>query len=501
MFADHVPAADAEALRRARARRRDPGRQDADPRVRVGDLLGQRADGHEPQPVGARPHLGRLERRLGRGARLAPGDARPRQRHRRLDPRALGVLRHRRLQADLRTRQPRRDLAARPHARPSGPDGAHACRRSAAARGRSPATTRPIRRPPTCRSATSTPRSRAGSRAASSGICPDLHLVPLAPAVAGAFDAAVAAATACGARIEEVRIPEASDVYDDVRRHAARRGPAHARRGRPLPGAGRRVRGRRARPARAGRDARAFATTCAPPRSAARMRAAFARAVRGGRPAPDAGLRRARRCRSAARSRRASRSERSPFRELVMSYTTPQDLARPAGLRRSGRASTSSGSPIGVQFTGAPWEDATVLGAAHAVFEATPAVQDALAGDLDDARRSPTRGGHDALEGALPLRRDDLGRLRRRDALERHVQAAHAEPAVARRLRHPRGHPAHPRAARRARDPGHLHGARARSSTSIPAPAATSRSAAARSATTATTTRACSSSRSTRSAS
>ncbi len=105
------------------------------------------------------------------------------------------------------------------------------------------------------------------------------------------------------------------------------------------------------------------------------------------------------------------------------------------------------------------------------------------------------------MEGALPLRRDALGRLRRRDALERHVQAAHAEPALARRLRHPRGHPAHPRAARRARDPCDVHGARPGHRR---APRRVQRhhsASAARSATTATTTRACWSSRSTRSAS
>ena len=45
------------------------------------------------------------------------------------------------------------------------------------------------------------------------GICPDMHLMPLTPAAQSAFDAAVVAATARGARIEEVRIPEVSDVY------------------------------------------------------------------------------------------------------------------------------------------------------------------------------------------------------------------------------------------------------------------------------------------------
>ena len=62
------------------------------------------------------------------------------------------------------------------------------------------------------------------------------------------------------------------------------------------------------------------------------------------------------------------------FRELVMSYTTPQDLI---GLPACGfRAGFDDlGIPIGAQFTGAAWDDARVLGAAHAVFEATPDVQ------------------------------------------------------------------------------------------------------------------------------
>ena len=65
-----------------------------------------------------------------------------------------------------------------------------------------------------------------------------------------------------------------------------------------------------------------------------------------------------------------------PFRDLVMSYTTPQDLiGLPACAFRAGF--DDLGIPIGVQFTGAPWEDAMVLGAAHAVYEATPAVQKA----------------------------------------------------------------------------------------------------------------------------
>ena len=115
--------------------RRDPRRQDADARVRLGHHLRQRAARLGAQPVGARSRLGRLERRLGRRARCGRGAARARQRHRRLDPRAGRVLRHRRAEADLREDQRGAGVAARPLARPSRPDGDDPRRRGAAARG------------------------------------------------------------------------------------------------------------------------------------------------------------------------------------------------------------------------------------------------------------------------------------------------------------------------------------------------------------------------------
>jgi aspartyl-tRNA(Asn)/glutamyl-tRNA(Gln) amidotransferase subunit A len=63
------------------------------------------------------------------------------------------------------------------------------------------------------------------------------------------------------------------------------------------------------------------------------------------------------------------------IRDLLMPYTTPQDLAGlPACAFRAGF--DEHGLPIGVQLTGAQWDDARVLGAAHAVFEATSAVQE-----------------------------------------------------------------------------------------------------------------------------
>ena len=157
----------------ARAGRgRGARRQDPDARVRLGHLLGQRADGDEPQPVGPRSHLGRLERRLRGRARDAAGDARARQRHRRLDPRALGALRHGRLQADLRPRQHGRDLAARAHARPSRARWRGRLRTPRSC-SRSSRASMPRTRPrSTGRWATSTPRWQTGCRASSSACAP-----------------------------------------------------------------------------------------------------------------------------------------------------------------------------------------------------------------------------------------------------------------------------------------------------------------------------------------
>ena len=205
------------------------------------------------------------------------------------------------------------------------------------------------------------------------GICPDLHSVPLAPAVQRAFDAAVAAAVSCGARIAEVRIPEARDSYrvfgftqraEALYTHMeAGLYPARAAQ------YGADVRGRLEAASREGVGDYLRAAA-----DRARIRAAFARAFRevdlvltpvGAGTAVPIG--------SEVLEHLGSSIE---FRELVMSYTTPQDLiGLPACAFRAGF--DDLGIPVGVQFSGAPWDDAMVLGAAHAVYEATPAVQNA----------------------------------------------------------------------------------------------------------------------------
>jgi aspartyl-tRNA(Asn)/glutamyl-tRNA(Gln) amidotransferase subunit A len=62
------------------------------------------------------------------------------------------------------------------------------------------------------------------------------------------------------------------------------------------------------------------------------------------------------------------------FRELVMSYTTPQDLVGlPACTVRAGF--DSLGVPTAIQLTGPAFSEQRVLAAAQALFEATAEVQ------------------------------------------------------------------------------------------------------------------------------
>ena len=62
------------------------------------------------------------------------------------------------------------------------------------------------------------------------------------------------------------------------------------------------------------------------------------------------------------------------FRELVMTYTTPQDLTGlPACVVRAGF--DGLGIPVGVQFTAGPWQEATVLRAVQGLYDATPEAQ------------------------------------------------------------------------------------------------------------------------------
>ena len=270
MCADHVPKADAEALRRARA---------------AGAILVGKTQTHEwawgissvNELMGTSHNPWALDRISGGssgGSAVALAShqvhARPRQRHRRIDPRALGTLWHRRLQADLRTSQYGRDLAARPHARPPGAHGALACGRGTSARRRSPAGTRPIPRPPTSRSATSRgalARGLEGSRRR--GLPRHAPHAAHARRAGGLRRRGARRHRACGgARSRRCVFPEVERRLRRVRRYATGRSAAHAH---ARPGCTRRARRSTAPTCAAGsrpRRARASATTCAPPPSA-----------------------------------------------------------------------------------------------------------------------------------------------------------------------------------------------------------------------------------------
>ena len=102
LFADFVPAADSEVVRRIRARRRDRDRQDqrARVRLRLADL--QRRLRPDPQPVRPRADRRRLERRGGGGARGGPGAGRRRERLHGLPAQPGRVLQRLRLPAVAR---------------------------------------------------------------------------------------------------------------------------------------------------------------------------------------------------------------------------------------------------------------------------------------------------------------------------------------------------------------------------------------------------------------
>ena len=77
-------------------------REDHHLRVRHRALHRERGPGHLPQPMGPRPHAGRLVERLGRGGGRRDGADRARRRRRRLDPHPGVVQRPRRAQAHPR---------------------------------------------------------------------------------------------------------------------------------------------------------------------------------------------------------------------------------------------------------------------------------------------------------------------------------------------------------------------------------------------------------------
>jgi aspartyl-tRNA(Asn)/glutamyl-tRNA(Gln) amidotransferase subunit A len=212
----------------------------------------------------------------------------------------------------------------------------------------------------------------AGGLAMRVGLCPDLDPVGLAPDVREAVDSAIRTAESLGAELVEVSLPEAASVYETF--GAVQRAEAlftHTQAG--------------LYPARRdeyGPDVRARLDLAAsgdlPGYLAAsaerqRLRAGFHRLfaevdvlltpVGAGSPVPIGD------------DSTEHLGRTVEFRELVMSYTVPQDLAGlPACTVRAGF--DALGIPVGIQFTAPPWAEARVLRAAQALFDATPELQE-----------------------------------------------------------------------------------------------------------------------------
>ncbi len=203
------------------------------------------------------------------------------------------------------------------------------------------------------------------------GLCPDLLLVELAPDVRAAYEAAVRTVEHGGASVVEVSLPEAKLIYASFgTTQRAEALDAHRRAG-IFP----------ARRSEYGADVLARVDSAlevtveqylAAAADRQRARAGFGRAFRGcdvlltpvvaGQPWPE------------MRESGEHLGREITFRDLVMPYTTPQDLCGlPACALRAGF--DPDGIPVGVQFSGPQWSEALVLRAAQALFDATPEIQ------------------------------------------------------------------------------------------------------------------------------
>lgn len=203
------------------------------------------------------------------------------------------------------------------------------------------------------------------------GLCPDMHLTPLSPEIETAYRDAVDAAAGAGAELVEVLLPEAAGAYQafgSVQRCEALR--THIEAG-LWP----------ARRAEYGADVlgrleMAVDTSLSDylkgitwrERLRAGLNRVFAQVdllltpVTAGPPAPI------------GHERVMHLGDEIEFRELVMSYTVPQDLTGlPACTVRAGF--DELGVPTAVQFTGPPWSEWRVLAAAGALYDATADVQ------------------------------------------------------------------------------------------------------------------------------
>jgi len=203
------------------------------------------------------------------------------------------------------------------------------------------------------------------------GVCSDLNVVRPSPDIAEVLEGAMRTLEAAGARIVERPLPEAELIFPtfrtiqavealDTHRHA---GIYPARRDEY----GEDVRGRLDAATEVTLEQYLDASA-----TRQQIRAAFARALSGcdvlltpisaGSPLP------------AGDETVVHEGVELTFRELVMTYTTPQDLTGlPACAVRAGF--DRLGIPVGVQFTAGPWQEARVLRTAQALYDLTPDVQ------------------------------------------------------------------------------------------------------------------------------
>ena len=159
LLQDNVPDARRATVREVGRGRHGAARQARDARIRLRRAVLRPALAAGAQPLEHRAFHRRLVLRHRRGGRRGPDPGRHRLRHRRLDPRPGGAVRHRRHQADLWPVQPRGRPAAGLHARPRRADGVDGGGLRAPAAGAWPATIPTTRPAPTGRCRTSPPTS------------------------------------------------------------------------------------------------------------------------------------------------------------------------------------------------------------------------------------------------------------------------------------------------------------------------------------------------------
>ncbi len=203
------------------------------------------------------------------------------------------------------------------------------------------------------------------------GICADLELVPLAPDVRDVYDSVVRLLEAAGARLVDVSLPEAELILPAFRTIQSAEALETHRSAGIYPGRrdeyGDDVLGRL--DAAQGVTLEQYLQASA---DRERVRAAFARLfgscdvlltpVSAGSPLPI------------GEETVMHEGEELTFRDLVMSYTTPQDLVGlPACAVRAGFDALAI--PVGVQFTAASWREDLVLRAAQGLYDVTPEVQ------------------------------------------------------------------------------------------------------------------------------